>query len=75
MSSISRHTTRWEVLKRLFKSNCQCGLSTSYPAYTMALKYLNQTEAQNIDNELFNEYKFSVEQLMELAGNPKHIWA
>lgn len=32
------------------------------------LKYLNQTEAINVDLELFNEYKFSVDQLMELAG-------
>lgn len=32
------------------------------------MKYLNQTEAINIDNELFNDYKFSVDQLMELAG-------
>ncbi|XP_055374277.1 NAD(P)H-hydrate epimerase [Condylostylus longicornis] len=33
-----------------------------------AMKFLNQTEATNIDLELFNEYKFSVDQLMELAG-------
>ena len=32
------------------------------------VKYLSQTEATNIDLELFNEYKFSVDQLMELAG-------
>ncbi|XP_052787632.1 NAD(P)H-hydrate epimerase-like [Mya arenaria] len=32
------------------------------------LKFLNQTEAQNIDQELFTEYAFSVDQLMELAG-------
>jgi hypothetical protein len=32
------------------------------------IKYLNQVEATNIDLELFNEYKFSVDQLMELAG-------
>lgn len=32
------------------------------------MKYLNQTEAQNVDIELFNEYKFSVDQLMEIAG-------
>lgn len=32
------------------------------------IKYLNQDEATNIDLELFNEYKFSVDQLMELAG-------
>lgn len=32
------------------------------------VKYLNQQEAINIDLELFNEYKYSVDQLMELAG-------
>lgn len=32
------------------------------------MKFLNQTEAINVDQELFNEYKFSVDQLMELAG-------
>lgn len=32
------------------------------------MKYLNQNEAQAIDEELFNEYKFSLDQLMELAG-------
>lgn len=32
------------------------------------IKYLNQKEATNIDVELFNDYKFSVDQLMELAG-------
>ncbi|KAJ8877045.1 hypothetical protein PR048_021497 [Dryococelus australis] len=32
------------------------------------LKFLSQEEAIKIDQELFNEYKFSVDQLMELAG-------
>ena len=32
------------------------------------IKLLNQEEATNIDLELFNDYKFSVDQLMELAG-------
>lgn len=32
------------------------------------MKYLNQQEATDIDIKLFNEYKFSVDQLMELAG-------
>uniref|UniRef100_A0A4W5L7T4 NAD(P)H-hydrate epimerase n=1 Tax=Hucho hucho TaxID=62062 RepID=A0A4W5L7T4_9TELE len=37
---------------------------------TMAqsIKYLGQEEAQQIDEELFSEYGFSVDQLMELAG-------
>ncbi|KAM8784381.1 NAD(P)H-hydrate epimerase-like [Rhynchonycteris naso] len=32
------------------------------------VRYLNQEEAQALDEELFNEYQFSVDQLMELAG-------
>ncbi|XP_066256793.1 NAD(P)H-hydrate epimerase isoform X1 [Euwallacea similis] len=32
------------------------------------VKFLGQEEAINIDIELFNEYKYSVDQLMELAG-------
>ena len=41
---------------------------SSLPHFTQNMKFLNQVEAQNIDIELFNEYKFSIEQLMELAG-------
>jgi len=33
-----------------------------------SVKYLSQSEAQAIDQELFTEYEFSVDQLMELAG-------
>ena len=32
------------------------------------VRYLGQEEAVNVDLELFNAYKFSVVQLMELAG-------
>lgn len=32
------------------------------------VKYLSQEEAMSIDQDLFNEYKFSLDQLMELAG-------
>nr|KAF6316309.1 NAD(P)HX epimerase [Pipistrellus kuhlii] len=32
------------------------------------VKYLSQEEAQAVDEELFKEYQFSVDQLMELAG-------
>lgn len=32
------------------------------------IKFLSQDEAINLDNELFDEYAFSVDQLMELAG-------
>lgn len=37
-------------------------------SYTSMLKYLNQTESINVDKDLFEKYKFSVDQLMELAG-------
>lgn len=42
--------------------NCVCHQKSK-------MKFLNQVEAQNIDIELFNDYKFTVEQLMELAGS------
>ena len=32
------------------------------------ISYLTQEQAKKIDEELFNDYKFSVDQLMELAG-------
>ncbi|XP_074104799.1 NAD(P)HX epimerase [Cotesia typhae] len=32
------------------------------------VKFLTQTEAINVDKDLFDKYKFSVDQLMELAG-------
>lgn len=32
------------------------------------ITFLSQKEAQSIDEELFNDYKFSLDQLMELAG-------
>lgn len=38
------------------------------PARNIMLKYLNQTEAIRIDEELFNDHQFDVVQLMELAG-------
>ncbi|RNA40696.1 NAD(P)H-hydrate epimerase, partial [Brachionus plicatilis] len=43
-------------------------MSSSPTRYINNMKYLNQQEAQGIDEELFNEYKFSLDQLMELAG-------
>jgi len=42
--------------------------SQRYLSNMSAPRYLGQEEAQNIDLELFNEYQFSVDQLMELAG-------
>ena len=35
---------------------------------TEKVSYITQQQSKDIDEELFNEYKFSVDQLMELAG-------
>ncbi|XP_054707894.1 NAD(P)H-hydrate epimerase-like isoform X2 [Uloborus diversus] len=60
-------------LKRfLLYSGTKIILSVSrYPNFhkmSGTIKYLSQEESINIDQELFNDYKFSVDQLMELAG-------
>lgn len=47
-----------------------CSLSFAAPE-PLGLRlgaFLSQEEAQAVDQELFNEYQFSVDQLMELAG-------
>lgn len=56
---IFRYPFLFGPLPKLFRSLC---------AARRTMKYLNQDEAQKIDQELFNEYSFSVDQLMELAG-------
>ncbi|XP_028911659.1 NAD(P)H-hydrate epimerase [Ornithorhynchus anatinus] len=38
------------------------------PGPAAMMKYLSQQEAQAVDQDLFTEYRFSVDQLMELAG-------
>ena len=40
-----------------------------------SVKLLGQDEAVKIDQELFNEYGFSVDQLMELAGRVTVLFA
>ena len=52
----------------IFRNTTKISFHTARQSLRMALKYLNQVEAQSIDEELFTEYKFSVDQLMELAG-------
>ncbi|PZC83873.1 NAD(P)H-hydrate epimerase isoform X1 [Helicoverpa armigera] len=42
--------------------------SPKKPCSNYRLRYLTQKEAIALDEDLFNEYKFSVDQLMELAG-------
>ena len=58
------------MLTRPFYSKIlNVGRRLNFPHITLrTMKYLTQEEAQNIDQELFNEYSFSVDQLMELAG-------
>ena len=41
---------------------------TSLASAMSPVKLLGQDEAARLDQELFNEYAFSVDQLMELAG-------
>ncbi|CAG0901020.1 unnamed protein product, partial [Cyprideis torosa] len=61
------------VISHLFRTNFASsfvrGLASwsGLPAGTM-VRLLNQKEAIEIDQKLFNEYAFSVDQLMELAG-------
>ncbi|KAL5020007.1 hypothetical protein ScPMuIL_002899 [Solemya velum] len=50
-----------------FASLCQRQFRTMTVAMGN-LKFLGQEESQSIDQELFTEYAFSVDQLMELAG-------
>ncbi|XP_067938443.1 NAD(P)H-hydrate epimerase-like [Watersipora subatra] len=45
-----------------------CALPRMSTAASTEISYLNQEQAQNVDLELFNEYGFSVDQLMEIAG-------
>uniref|UniRef100_A0A8C2NHV5 NAD(P)H-hydrate epimerase n=1 Tax=Capra hircus TaxID=9925 RepID=A0A8C2NHV5_CAPHI len=54
----------WWVPQRLISG----GRGDSEVMASSAVKYLSQEEAQAVDQELFNEYQFSVDQLMELAG-------
>lgn len=71
---VSRQIHRFNILyySGLITTRRKCFDNTSIniqssKASTM-VKFLNQQEAINIDLELFNEYKYSVDQLMELAG-------
>lgn len=64
------------LFKLLFKNTASQFIKnysklTSCPASTMSaqdIKYLSQEEAISLDKELFEQYSFNVEQLMELAG-------
>ncbi|XP_001603812.2 NAD(P)H-hydrate epimerase [Nasonia vitripennis] len=75
MRQVAFNLARKFVLPKLLKASsfnqlhyfCTSSLKRNLNKRNM-VKYLNQTEAINVDKDLFEKYKFSVDQLMELAG-------
>uniref|UniRef100_A0A8C7C4Z5 NAD(P)H-hydrate epimerase n=1 Tax=Neovison vison TaxID=452646 RepID=A0A8C7C4Z5_NEOVI len=57
-----------ERFPRVFSRSSHAGTGRARGAWTEAGGVRSQEEAQAVDEELFNEYQFSVDQLMELAG-------
>ena len=58
-------------MSAIFLPNLRALFPCTVRLSTMArsqIKYLSQEDAQQLDQELFNEYCYSVDQLMELAG-------
>uniref|UniRef100_A0A674F0M1 NAD(P)H-hydrate epimerase n=1 Tax=Salmo trutta TaxID=8032 RepID=A0A674F0M1_SALTR len=62
--------SHWEACPLVIVTNHlnKEGFSRQTSTMAQSIKYFGQEEAQNIDKELFSEYGFSVDQLMELAG-------
>ncbi|XP_054830097.1 NAD(P)H-hydrate epimerase [Eublepharis macularius] len=83
-SSSSSSSVGWRLRPAALAGSCPAGRWPPLPsraghrqpgaaamqsaAPAQGVKYLGQKEAQAIDQALFEEYKFSVDQLMELAG-------
>jgi len=61
-------TLRSQSVKRIKWSVIDKSVVSLARRYNRMVKYLNQLDAINIDKELFEKYRFSVDQLMELAG-------
>ena len=57
-----------DVSMRFLISRLFSFLQISIMTTRTKVSYLTQQQAKDIDEELFNDYKFSVDQLMELAG-------
>lgn len=66
-----------KIIEKLITRNLRGRSGSKLPSHfrnmtslapTSDIKYLTQDEAISLDQELFNEYAFSVDQLMELAG-------
>ena len=60
--------TRNLIVKNTIYRNNIFNCTRSIHSKMSTIKLLNQEEAINVDQELFKEYGFSVDQLMELAG-------
>ena len=56
------------IAQSLHSNNLLHSVANISSALMSSPKLLNQDEAIRIDQELFNDYGFSVDQLMELAG-------
>ncbi|VDK42184.1 unnamed protein product [Anisakis simplex] len=63
LASSNRFIRSAAVYHSKYQSSCKMSSES-----TKNIKYLTQNEAIEIDQQLFNEYAFSVDQLMELAG-------
>lgn len=70
MLQLVTRTVRSRSVKRIswFAVNKSFVVPLEERRYSRMVKFLNQTEAINIDKDLFERYRFSVDQLMELAG-------
>ncbi|KAI5091111.1 NAD(P)H-hydrate epimerase precursor [Silurus meridionalis] len=64
-SAVTRRAAHTRVCEHVYKPP---GFSRQSCSMAQSIKFLGQEEAQKIDEELFSEYSFSVDQLMELAG-------
>ena len=75
--STTRNNCKVLATSTLFSNIYRSGLITSTGSVNCkmsSIKLLNQQEAIDVDQELFTDYGFSVDQLMELAGIQNRIW-
>lgn len=66
MLQLVSHTLRSQSVQRIKSPVINKFVARRH--YGRMARYLNQSEAINIDKDLFEKYRFSVDQLMELAG-------
>lgn len=68
VSCIRRTQIIVERIRRSLLTNNESLVQSARKGHRKMVKYLNQSEAINVDKDLFERYRFSVDQLMELAG-------